>query len=102
MHIIYIQKVEKIETFVHTKSWTLWKKQDKFRYVFIYKKQDTLRYTLFLLKMLNFAFIYKNHDTVRYVTFLYAKIQTHRKKQDNLRYIFIYKNPDTLRYAIFH
>ena len=50
---------------------------------------------------MNLAFIYKNHDTLRYVTFLYTKIQTLRKKQDNLRYVFIHKNPDTLRYTIF-
>ena len=40
--------------------------------------------------------------TLFYVTFLYVKIQTLRKKQDNLRYVFIYKNPDNLRCAIFH
>ena len=37
-----------------------------------------------------------------YWTFLYSKIQTLRKKQDNLRYVFIYKNPDTLCYTIFY
>ena len=39
---------------------------------------------------------------MRNVTFLYTKIQTLRKKQENLHYVFIYKNPDTLYYAIFH
>ena len=33
--------------------------------------------------------------------FYTQKIQTLRKKHDNLRYVFKYKNPDTLRYAIF-
>ena len=33
---------------------------------------------------------------------LYAKSQTHFKRQENLRYVFIHKQPNTLRYAIFH
>ena len=65
-------------------------------------KTKTLYVTQFFMKFLKLAFIYKNYDTLRYVTFLYAKIQTLRKKQDNLRYIFIYKKPEYLRYAIFH
>ena len=43
------------------------------------------------MKCLKLEFIYKNHDTSRYVTFLYTKMQTLRKKQDNLCYVLIYK-----------
>ena len=34
-------------TFLYTKSQTLCKNQDNFRYVCVYKKQDTLRYVIF-------------------------------------------------------
>ena len=44
---IYIQKAKKCETFIHTKSQILCKKQDNFHYAFIYKKTDTLRYVIF-------------------------------------------------------
>ena len=71
------------------------------RYV-SYKKIITLYVTRFFMKFLKLEFIYKNHDTLRYVTFLYTKIQTIRKKQDNMCYVFMYKNTDTLRYAILH
>ena len=54
------------------------------------------------MKFLKLAFIHKKHDTLYYCTFLYKKIQTLRKKQDNLRYVFMFKNLDTLHYAIFH
>ena len=41
----YIHKKQKnCETYLYTKSPTLFKKLDNFRYVFIYKKQDTLRH----------------------------------------------------------
>ena len=52
--------------------------------------------------VLKLEFIYKKHDTLRYVAFLYTKIQTLRKKQENLRYIFMHKNPNTFHYALFH
>ena len=67
---------------------------------FLYKNPDTLHYAIFH-EILKFAFIYKKYDSLRYATILYTKIQTLRKKQDNLRCVFMYKNPDTLRYAIF-
>ena len=61
---VYIHKKQKhCETFVYTKSQTLFKKLDN-------------RYGIFI-KFLNLAFIYKKHDTFRYVTFLYKKIDTH-------------------------
>ena len=53
------------------------------------------------MKFLKLTFIYKKDDILRYVKFLYTKIQTLRKKQDNLRYVFIYKNQDTFHYGIF-
>ena len=69
---------------------------------FLYTKINTLYVTQFFMKILKLEFIYKKYETFWYVKFLYTKIQTLRKKQDNLRYVFRYKNPDTLRYAIFH
>ena len=77
-------------TFLYTKIQTLRKKQDNLRYVFIYKNPNTLRYTIFII-FLKLAFMYKNYDNLRYAMFLYTKIQTLRKKQDNLRYVFIKK-----------
>ena len=81
---IDIQESKKLKTFSYTKSKKLCKNQDNLRYVFIYKNPDTLRYAIFH-ENLNLAFIYKNHDTLRYVPVLNTKIQTLRKKQDNLR-----------------
>ena len=88
------------ETFIYiySKSQTLFKKQDNFRYDSIHKNPDTLRYAIFM-KFWNWPFyiqkawhfalcdvlIYKKHDT--------------SKIQDNLRYVF--NTPDTLCYAIF-
>ena len=95
------KKQKRFQTFLYTKSQTLFKKLSKFRYVFKYKKQYTWRYGIFM-KFLKLEFIYKKHDTLRYVTFLYAKSWTLHKKQDNLRYVFIYKNLALLRYAIFY
>ena len=69
---IYTKSKKNCQTFLYTKSHTLFKKLDNFRYVFIYKKQYTLRYSIFM-KFLKLAFICKKHDTLRYVTFLYAK-----------------------------
>ena len=89
---LYTQKAKICETFLYSKSQTLFKKLDNSRNVFIDKKRYTLRYGIFM-KFLKFAFIFKKHDTLRYVTYLYTKRQTLRKKQDNLRYVFIYKNP---------
>ena len=98
---LYIYKKQKNAKPFYTKSQTLFKKQDNFRHVFIYKNPDTLRYAIFM-KFLKLDFIYKNHDTLRYVTFLYTKIQTLLKKQENFRHVFIYKNTETVRYVFFH
>ena len=43
---IYIYKSKKCETFLYTKSETLFKKQDNLRFVFIYKIPDTLHYAI--------------------------------------------------------
>ena len=97
---IYTKSIFFCETFLYTKSQTLFKKLDDIRYVFTYKKPYTLRYGIFM-KFLKLAFIYKKHKTLCYVTFLTIKRQTLRTKQDNLRYVFIYKNPPLLRYTVF-
>ena len=98
--IIYKEQ-KNCETFLYTKSLTLFRKLDNFCYVFIYKKPYTWSYGIFM-KFLKLAFIYKKHDTLRNVKFLYTKIWTLSKKKDNLRFVFIYKNPSLLRYAIFN
>ena len=64
-------------------------------------KSQTLYVKRYFMKFLNLAFNHKKHDTLCYWTFLYTKIQTLRKKQDNLRSVFMFKNPDTLHQAIF-
>ena len=46
--LFYIYKKKQYcETFLYTKSRTLFKKQDNLRYVCIYKKLDTLRHAIF-------------------------------------------------------
>ena len=45
-HFLYIQNSKKSETFLYTKSQTLFKKQDNFSYFFRYKKHDTGRYAI--------------------------------------------------------
>ena len=59
-------------------------------------ESKTIYISRLFMKMLKLAFIYKKHDTFRYVNFLYKKIQTLRKKQENVRYVFILKNPEHL------
>ena len=44
---LYTQKAKKLRKVLYTKSHTLFKKLDNFRYVFIYKKPYTLRYGIF-------------------------------------------------------
>ena len=45
---LYTQKAKKnCETFLYTKSWTLFKKQDNCRNGFIYKMANTLCYAIF-------------------------------------------------------
>ena len=95
---IHTESKNSCETFLHTKSFIIFKNLDNFCYVFIYKK-NTLDVTVFFKIFLKLVFLYKKHDTLRYVKFLYTKIQTLCK---NLRYVFIYKKLDTLRYVIFH
>ena len=98
---IYTKSKQNCEPFLDTKSHSIFKKLDNFRYVFLYKKQYTWLYGIFMI-FLKLAFIYKKHDTLRYVKILYRRSKTLRKKQDNLQYVFIYKNPALLHYANFH
>ena len=44
---LFIYTKRKLEKHFYTRCQTLVKKQDNYRYFFIYKKQDTLRYTIF-------------------------------------------------------
>ena len=44
---IYIQKAKKMRNILYTKSQTLCKKQENFRYFFVCKKEDTLCYAIF-------------------------------------------------------
>ena len=69
---LYTKSKKNCETFLYTKSRTLFKKLDNFLYVFIFKKPYTLRYAIFM-KILKLAFIYKKDDTLCYVKFLYTK-----------------------------
>ena len=46
-NVFICKKQQNCETFLYTKSRTLFKKLDNFHYVFTYKKQDTLRYGIF-------------------------------------------------------
>ena len=82
------QKSKKCETFLYTKSQTLFKKLDNIRYVFIYKKPYTWRYGIFI-KFLKLEFIYKNHDTLRYVTFYIQKAR-HFTKSKTIWDTFLY------------
>ena len=81
-------------TFLYTKSWTLRKKKDNLRYVFIYKKSGHFTLRDFSLNFWNWrkggTFLYAKNKSLC-VIFLYAKKST-------LHYVFIYKKPDTLRY----
>ena len=82
--------------FLHTKSITLYKKQDNLRCVYIYIYLDTSRYVVFIgfLKLAEgvggVGVICKKNCTLNYI-FIY-------KKQYTLRYVYIYKNPETLCY----
>ena len=80
-------------TFKYTKSQTLSKKQDHFRYVFIYKNLDTLRYAIFHGIFENgrgghFYIQKKMHFALHFIF----------KKQCNLHYVVTYKHPDTMPY----
>ena len=98
---IYANSKKNCETFLYTKSQTLFKKLDNYRYVFKYKKPYTWRYGIFM-KILKFAFIYKNHDNLRYVTFLYTKSSRHFAKIETICDTFYVQKFGSLRYAIFH
>ena len=99
---LYIYKAKQIVKRFILKKARHFAKSTTISVTFLNTKIKTLYVTRFFMKILKLAFIYKNHDTLRYVKFLYSKIQTLRKKEDNLRYVFMYKNPDNLRYAIFY
>ena len=72
------------ETFLYTKSQTIFKKLHNFRFVFISKKQYTLHYGIFHEIFEVGIYIQKSwHFALRDV-FIY-------KKLDNLRYVFISK-----------
>ena len=78
---VYIDKKQKKlrHVFIYTKSQTLFKKLDNFRYVFMYKMPYTWRYEI-LMKRLTLAFKYKKHEILRYVTFfIYKKLDTSQK-----------------------
>ena len=90
---ICIKSKTNCKTSVFTKSMTVFKKLDNFRYVFIHKKTYTLRYRIFH-EYLKLAFIYKKHNTLRYVTLLYTKIYF------TFRDILILKKLCTLRNVI--
>ena len=102
MHIYIYTKSEKIKKYFYIQKARHFAKIKTVWVTFLYTKSKTLYVTRFFMKFLKLAFIYKKNDTLRYLMFLNTKIQTLRKKQENLRYVFIYKNPDTLRYTIFH
>ena len=93
---IYIQKKEgNKKFFLYSKSLNLTKSKTICVTFCIHKKSNTLPYMIFQ-EFFKKALMFKKHDTLSYVTFLYAKIQTFRKKQNNLRYFLMYKNPETL------
>ena len=102
LHVyLYTKSKNNGKTFLYTESRTICKKQDNLCYV-LYTKSETLHITGFFWIFWNWHVIYKNHDTLRYVTFYIQKIETLRKKKDNLCYVFICKKHDSLPYAIFH
>ena len=70
------KKPNNCETFLYTKSQTLFKKLDNFRYGFIYKKQFTLRCGIF--------------DEIFEID-----IYIQKTRHFALRDVFIYKKPDT-------
>ena len=85
----YKNQIKLRNVFIYKKPDTF-KNQDNFRYVWVYKNPHTLRYTIFH-KISDVGIIYKNYVTFCYVMFIYTKIQTLRKKQDNLHNFFMFK-----------
>ena len=100
MHVFIYPRNQKNRNVIIYKKPTLFKKQDNFRYVFIYKKLVTLSYAIFHGNFEVGTYIQKSWHFALRDAFIY-KDQTLHKKQYNLRHVFIYKNPDTLRYSIF-
>ena len=87
--------------FIYTKSKILRKKQDNFRYLFIYKNHDTLRYAFFCENFEVGIYIQKSWHFALPDIFIYKKRDTSQKsRQFALR--FYIQNLDTLRYAISH
>ena len=91
---IYIQKEKEIVKRLYKN-----KNPDTFQKerLFIHKNQDTLSYAIFI-KKLKLAWIYiqkAGHFSLRDV-FVCTKIQTLRKKKDNLRYVYLYIKIPTL------
>ena len=85
---LYLQIGENTQRFYIQNAGQFAKKKDNSPSFFIYKMHDTLPYAIFH----NFleVVIYRQkvfHFAIREV--LYTKIQTLRKKQDNLCYVFI-------------
>ena len=99
--LLYTQKAKKIAKRFYMQKERHFSKSNTISVMFLYTKSHILYVKQFFMKCSSWN-IYKKHDTFCYGTFLYAKTQTLRKKQDNLRYVFMFKNPDTLHYAIFH
>ena len=64
IHIVYKNQKQLQNVF--------YKKQDNFRYVFIYKEQYTLRYAIFL-EYFEVGIYIQKHDTLFQVTFLYIQ-----------------------------
>ena len=98
---LYLQIGENTKRFYIQKAGQFAKKKDNSPSFFIYKMHDTLPNAIFH----NFleVVIYRQkvcHFAIREV--LYTKIQTLRKKQDNLCYVFILEKMDTLCYAVFN
>ena len=99
MHILYIQKAKKSNSFYTQKTRHFVTIKTIYVTFYIFKKQDTLRSAIF--HEISEVVIYKQkawHFALHDV--LYTKIQTLQKKEDNLRYVFIYKNMDTLRKTV--
>ena len=87
--------------YIYTKSQTIRKKQDNFRYAFIYKQLDTLRYTIFHETSEISICIQKSWQFALREFFIYKKLDTSQKARQFALRFFIYKKPDTLRCVIF-
>ena len=68
----YIYKKNQIAKLFYTKSKTIFKNKDNFRYVLYTTNLDTLRYTILHI-FLKLPFICNKHDTLFFVEFLYIQ-----------------------------